>query len=117
MCEDDALKVVLAEDGTYDFFINMDNPALIYAKSSSLKSLDPRILETRFLCSVVLLGMSLLGQPSPTEETDEPALKITPDTVKLLMRLAAPILLPITCSLADLDIEDVVPLDEDLAVE
>jgi hypothetical protein len=117
MCEDDALKVVLAEDGTYDFFINMDNPALMYAKSSSLKSLDPRVLETRFLCSVVLLGMSLLGQPSPTEETDEPALKITPDMVKLLMRLAAPILLPITCSLADLDIEDVVPSDEELVIE
>jgi hypothetical protein len=61
--------------------------------------------------------MSLLGQPSPTEETDEPALKITPDMVKLLMRLAAPILLPITCSLADLDIEDVVPSDEELVIE
>jgi len=57
--DQDALSVKDAGEGGYDFFINMDNKFL-RTEIKYNTNIDPKLLEARFECGMVLLGISLL---------------------------------------------------------
>lgn len=104
----DALHVIDAGEGRYDFFINMDNVYLQTEIKGNTK-IDHRLLEARFKYGMVLVGISLLehfegkgSEKSKKENTDDSS---TFDKIYTLSKAISPILLPMISSLGDLEIE------------
>ncbi|MBI5224605.1 hypothetical protein HY989_01930 [Candidatus Micrarchaeota archaeon] len=87
MTIEDALKVISAGEGGYDFFINMDNPYFLQECKTS--KVLPEILAERYKDSFVIIGMALLQErnKSPDGANDIDIQKIT--------RALSQVLLPI----------------------
>jgi hypothetical protein len=107
-----ALKVVGTGEGSYDFFVNIDN---VYLRSEikSARSSDPRVLEAQFKFSLVLIGLALLKEKQKNEEELANGRHGKQDSENVEARLfeitraIAPVLLPLIDTLGALDIEEV----------
>lgn len=99
-----ALRVVNNEDGTYDYFINIDNVYLRAELKSLNRKKEPKLFESRFKFALVLIGLALLKDnlENLTEDDETPE-----DRVFSVTKSLAPIILPMIESLGDLKIEDV----------
>ena len=100
---------------TYDFFVNVDNQWLKSEQKRS-KQQSPKILEARFMYSLVLVGLALLQEdrtrprPETSEEdadapTDESNGENVEKRVDRFTAALAPILLPMLELIPDLEDE------------
>lgn len=115
-----ALKVVDTGEGSYDFFVNMDNVYLLSEIKEARES-DPRMLEARFKHALVLVGLALLKEQENRErmvadrdrsvEDVEDRSETMETRIFEVTRAVAPILLPMINILGDLEIEEE-PADE-----
>jgi len=103
--DEDALAVKDTGDGSYDFYINMDNVFLRTEIKGNTK-IDPRLLEARFKYGMVLLGISLIEhfekEAERENEIQKNGLSIY-DEVFSVSKAISPILLPMIASLGDLE--------------
>jgi hypothetical protein len=97
----------------YDFYVNVDN---IYLKTEQKAgSLEPPVVEARFVFGMILLGLGLLHQETQDsrsesaredDELDIPAESLNiEDKVEGVTKALAPILLPMIDHLGALDLE------------
>ncbi len=100
-----ALSVLNTGEDGYDYFINMDN---LYLKTElkALKTNDePKLLQTKFKTSMVLLGMMIL-RGSLNGKASQFGTEMTPaEAVAKFTSLVAPVILPMIETLGDLDID------------
>lgn len=101
--DEDALAVKDTGEGTYDFYINMDNVFLRMEIKGNIK-IDPRLLEARFKYGMVLLGISLLKyfEEETTIQKNGPSVY---DEIFSVSKAISPILLPMIAFLGDLELE------------
>lgn len=105
--DEDALAVKDTGEGSYDFYINMDNVFLRTEIKGNTK-IDPRLLEARFKYGMVLLGISLLEhfekETEKETEIQKNGLSIY-DEIFSVSKAISPILLPMIASLGDLELD------------
>lgn len=94
--EKSALKVV-ANENSYDFFLNMDNLYLLN-ELKHIKKDEINLVESRYKFGLVIIALSILNEDSENENIDEEVSKISD---KL-----APVIIPLISSLGDLKVED-----------
>ncbi|MFC5547238.1 flagellar protein FliT [Massilia aerilata] len=104
-----ALRVVGAGDGSYDFYVNMDNLYLINEVQNS--NTDKLILENRFKLALVFIGVAILAEPNEgaTEvsgATPELTMADKESLVRLISERMAPILLPLVDELSKTGLEE-----------
>jgi hypothetical protein len=99
-----ALTVKGSGDGTYDFFVNVDNVYLKTEQKNYKRQSDPALLEARFKFALVLIGMALLEDHGQHENGSTPV----EEHVEQVTRAVAPFLIPMIDSLGSLDPEDIV---------
>lgn len=99
-------RVVDAGDGSYDFFINMDNIYLLTEQKGS-QSEDPKLVEARYKYGMVLVGIALLRQDDnhKPEEEDEKAWDVF-EQISYVTEAISPVLLPMISSLGDLQMNE-----------
>lgn len=105
--DEDALAVKDTGEGSYDFYINMDNVFLRTEIKGNTK-IDPRLLEARFKYGMVLLGISLLEHFEKKTENETEIQKnglSVYDEIFSISRAISPILLPMIASLGDLELD------------
>ncbi len=94
--EKSALKVV-ANENSYDFFLNMDNLYLLNELKHTKKD-EINLVEARYKFGLVIIALSILNEDSKNENIDVEVSKIS--------EKLAPIIIPMISSLGDLKIED-----------
>lgn len=103
--KESALAVLSAEEGVYDFHINMDNIYLLTELKPIVKDESKvKLLKARYKYSMVLIGLSILGyiknNKDPNEEKegefDDPE-----TTIRLFTRMVSPIILPMINVMGD----------------
>lgn len=105
-----ALKVIDGGDGSYDFYVNMDNLYLISEVQGT--KLDRIILENRFKLALVFIGVAILaedkGSDSENSLTDEGDVEIPEkeELVRLVSEWVAPIVLPLVNELSTSGLEE-----------
>lgn len=105
MDENDALKVMPAEDG-FDFYVNIDNRYLENERRRNSKE-DPRILERQFECGLVIIALLLLNAKPKAVEGVEAQEPMTAEEVGHVVTTLAPAVIPIARVLGHLDVADV----------
>ena len=105
-----ALRVVSAGDGSYDFYVNMDNVYLINELHNSRT--DKMVLENRFKLVLVFIGVAILAEQNSDNAdaalADDEELS-TPDKerlVRLISEWVAPIILPLLDELSKAELEE-----------
>jgi len=105
-----ALRVVSAGDGSYDFYVNMDNLYLINEVQASRT--DKMVLENRFKLVLVFIGVAILAEQNndnaDTTAADDEELNI-PDKerlIRLVSEWVAPIVLPLLEELTKAELEE-----------
>jgi len=94
--EKSALKVV-ANENSYDFFLNMDNIYLLNELKHTKKD-EINLVEARYKFGLVIIALSILNEDSENENLDEEVSKIS--------NKLAPVIIPLISSLGDLKIDD-----------
>jgi hypothetical protein len=115
-----ALMVKDTGEGTYDFFVNIDNICLQSEIKALPRDADPRLLEARFEYSLILIGLAILKEgveqdasPSCSEQQETDLLE---DQVARITRAIAPVLLPMIATLGDLDLPEEAEIEDELEV-
>jgi hypothetical protein len=108
-----ALRVIHAgdKDGVdlYDFQVNIDN---VYLRTEQKRSKEPpELLERRFVCALVLIGLGVLQEGRRLEElapeADEEESAVRPEQkVDEFTRAVAPLLLPMIDGLGAITLDD-----------
>ena len=101
-----ALKVVAADDESFDYFINMDNLYLLNESKALQVDQDPKLLQHKFKYAMVLLGMMILKEMDKDDEADAEHSLSAEDTACKFSSMVAPVILPMIDALGDLDIND-----------
>lgn len=102
--EDTGLHVVNnGNDGEYDYFINMSNKYLIN-EIKNKRNVDERILRDRYQISLVLIGMSIIGQS--TRNDDGKNTRNIAEDVGYFTKCISPFILPIISDLGSLDVSE-----------
>lgn len=92
-----ALKIKDSGEGSYDFFINLDNVYLL-TEMKGRASVEPQILESQYKYGMVLLGLSLLR----AFEEDKKQESIY-DDIEKITKAISPMLLPMIATLGELE--------------
>lgn len=101
-----ALGVKGAGDGSYDYFVNMDNIYLNTEIKSLKPSEDPALLQQKFKYANALLGMMILKE-TETESNAPDDVSLSPsEMVAKVTSMVAPVLLPMIEHLGNLDIDE-----------
>ena len=97
-----ALTVKDDGEGSYDFYVNMDNVYLLHDIKQRHK-LEPQILKAQYMYSLVLVGLAFLQEDeSLSNEQEVSMLDLIPNITKRL----GPMLLPMIHDLGDLIVEE-----------
>jgi hypothetical protein len=105
--EDSALKVTETVDGTYDFFINIDNKYLL--SEQKYQKIDPKLLKARYSYGMVLVGLAILHESKNHSESDQLGNNTERDIsgyVYDVTKALSPVLLPMIGGLSELVIEE-----------
>lgn len=94
--EKSALKVI-ANENSYDFFLNIDNIYLLNELKHTKKD-EINLVEARYKFGLVIIALSILNEDSENENMDEEVSKIS--------NKLAPVIIPLISSLGDLKIAD-----------
>lgn len=104
--DDDALAVKDTGEGSYDFYVNMENIFLLTEIKCNTK-IDPRLLQERFKYGLALLGLGLIyefeKEPKRENQIENNGLSKY-DEINFVSRAISPFLLPMIASLGDLEI-------------
>lgn len=96
-----ALSVTDTGEGTYDFYINMDNLYLLTELKSKSKAV-PEILKSQYKFGMVLIGLSLLNSFEKENHKDSDGIDIENEVSKV-SKAIAPMLLPMISALGELE--------------
>ncbi len=98
-----SLSVVDVGDGTYDFYINMDN-VFLKTEQKGLYQEDNKILEARFKYGLVLIGLSILDAYHREKEKEDSDEKDSIyDRIYFFSKAISPVLLPMISDLGELE--------------
>lgn len=100
-------------ESLYDFYVNIDNPALKLEQKGRPR--EAEIVKARFIYGLVLVGLGLIHDAqsrdqSRQESDDEP--KSAEDDVRQVSRAIAPVIVPLIEQLGALEEEDAAQLSE-----
>ena len=102
------VKSAGAEDGAYDFFVNVDNKYLRTVMKES-PNRDPKLLEAKFTYTLVLMAMAMLQEDRtnkpPTSGTDSAEVPSPEGTIGKITRAIAPVILPVLDAIGGLDLD------------
>ena len=104
--DEDALSVKDTGEGSYDFYINMDN-VFLRTEIKGNTEIDPRLLEARFESGMVLLGISLLkySEDERKKGTEKQNNELSVyELIFSVSKAISPILLPMIASLGNLEL-------------
>jgi hypothetical protein len=100
-----ALAVLSAEEGVYDFYVNMDNIHLqTEIKPIAKDENKMKLLKARYKYGMVLIGLSILGYVKNYENLDngeEDKIDDPETTIRLVTKMVSPIILPMIDVLGD----------------
>ncbi len=105
--EESALKVVENEDGSFNFFINVDNKYLL--AEEKYQKIDAKLLKARYSYGMVLIGLSLLHDNNSRKEDPPADNNENHDVSKYIYditKAVSPVLLPMISELSELEIEE-----------
>lgn len=109
--EESALVIVDAgedERTTYDFYVNVANKYLKAFQKERKE--DPRLLEKKFVYSLVLMGLALIqadqADPESDDANDRPASESIDAFVARVSEAFAPIALPLLDLIGDLELDE-----------
>lgn len=102
-----ALSVVSGGDGTFDFYINMENTSLLNELKNDTKT-DEGVLKARYKFGMVLIGMSVLRYVESKKDerfiSDNKEDTDNSRTIYDLCEAISPMLLPMIHGLGDIDV-------------
>ena len=105
--EESALKVMESIDGTYDFYINIDNKYLL--AEQRYQKIDPKLLKARYSYGMVLIGLAILHESKNHSEDDTVGNNNERDIqgyVYDVTKAISSILLPMISGLSELEINE-----------
>jgi hypothetical protein len=104
--EESALIVKGNETDGYDFFVNIDNIHLL-SELKTAKKTDIEIIQAKYKFGLVLIGLSILNQKSPTKESNDDEEDVY-EIVKKMSQAISPVILPMIDTLGALETEDLI---------
>lgn len=105
--EESALQVTESVDGTFDFFINIDNKYLL--AEQKYQKIDPKLLKARYSYGMVLVGLAVLHEFKNHSEEDllgNNNERDIPGYVYDVTKAISPVLLPMISGLSELVLEE-----------
>lgn len=101
-----ALRVIRNGEGSYDFFVNMDNIYFRADQKSRPVNEDPKLSEAKYKYGIVLIGLALLNEYKDKAKEDLDDEYPVEDYVFDVTKQLAPILLPMMDTLGTLSLDD-----------
>jgi len=100
-----ALRVDGGDEEGFTFWVNMDN-IYLHSEIKSQASIEPKLLEARYMYSLVLIGLALLKPDSETKKEEDYEEITIFDKISDFTKAISPVILPMISSLGDLELPE-----------